>query len=70
MGLRFVDEGGNEGWIDDDLSVEYVGGIDVEGAIDEIVDDGMTGREALNELIVRLPQERPINSIERLDEGG
>ena len=58
------------GWIDDDLSVEYVGGVDVTGAIDEIVEDGMTDREALNELIVRLPQERPINSIERADEGG
>lgn len=67
MPLRFVDEGGNEGWIDDDLSVRYVGGIDVEGAIAEIVDDGMTSEEAMNELIVRLPEDRPINSIERGD---
>ena len=68
MRLRFVDEGGNVGWIDGDFDVEYVGGVDVEGAIDEIVDDGMTHREALNELIVRLPQEAPITSIEREDE--
>ena len=67
MPLRFVDEGGNEGWIDDDLTVEYVGGIDVEGAIAEIVDNDMTPDEAMNELIVRLPQDRPINSIERSD---
>ena len=67
MPLRFVDEGGNEGWIGDDLSVDYVGGIDVEGAIAEIVDDGMGPEEALNELIVRLPQDCPINSIERED---
>lgn len=65
MALRFVDEGGNEGWIDDDLSVEYVGGLDVEGAIESIVENGMTAEEALNELIVRLPQERAISSIER-----
>lgn len=65
MPLRFVDDGGNEGWIDDDLSVEYVGGIDVEAAIDEIVDEGMSTDEAFNELIVRLPQDRPISSIER-----
>lgn len=65
MPLRFVDEGGNEGWIYDDLSVEYLGGVDVEAAIDEIVDDGMSAEEAMNELIVRLPQEGPISSVER-----
>ena len=65
MPLRFVDDGGNEGWIDDDLTVEYVGGIDVEAAIDEIVEEGMSTDEALNELVVRLPQDRPISSIER-----
>ena len=65
MPLRFVDDGGNEGWIDDDLSVEYVGGVDVEAAIDEIVDDDMSAEAALDELVVRLPQGRPIQSVER-----
>lgn len=60
-----MDDGGNEGRIDDDLSVEYLGGIDVEEAIAEIVADGMSTDEALNELVVRLPQEAPISSIER-----
>lgn len=70
MALRFVDEGGNEGWIDDDLSVEYVGGLDIESAIESILDDDMTPEEALNELIVRLPQERAISSIERDEDVG
>ena len=67
MPLRFVDDGGTEGWIGDDLSVDYAGGMDVEGAIAEIVDDGMGLDKALNELIVRLPQELAISSIERED---
>lgn len=65
MPIRFVDEGGNEGWIDDDLTVRYVGGFDVHRAVDDIVDEDMSVEEATNELIVQLPRGRPITSVER-----
>ena len=69
MPLFFTDTDGEEGYIADDLSVEYDGTEAVEEAVEDIVDALKSDGDVTNALIAELPGKARIREIRRADLG-
>lgn len=71
MALHFVDTRGRDGWIRNDLSLEYPGSDHVaesiDGLIDEIESSCGSTEQPLDWLMIELPNERGVWKVERID---